>query len=151
MQILQEIPMNSFLHFKFFNFKYTSENKKRKRKVTLFNPHFSLNVNTNVWKIFLRLVKRHFPNENPLHKIFNKNTLKVSYSCMGNVSSVLPVYIKNILYPKKSEVGCNFRSKTDCPLDNKFLSPKTVDKADVQNDTNDENKFYVGVSETPFK
>ena len=31
-------------------------------------------------------VKRHFPKENPLHKIFNKNTLKVSYSCMGNVA-----------------------------------------------------------------
>ena len=26
-------------------------------------------------KIFLKLVKRYFPKENPLHKIFNKNTV----------------------------------------------------------------------------
>ena len=59
----------------------TSEKKKRKRKVIWFNPPFSLNVKTNVGKTFLRLVKRHFPKENPLHKILNKNTLKVSCSC----------------------------------------------------------------------
>ena len=119
----------------------TPEKKKRKRKVIWFNPPFSLNVKTNVGKIFLKLVKRHFPKENPLHKIFNKNTLKFSYSCMGNIAS----------FPKKSEFGCNCRSKTDCPLDNKCLIPKIVYQADVRNDTNDEKKFYLGVSETPFK
>ena len=98
--------------------------KKHKRKVIWFNPPFSLNVKTNVGKIFLKLVKRHFPKENPLHKIFNKNMLKVSYSCMGNIASVLSAHNKSILYPKKSEFGCSCRSKTDCPLDNKFLTPK---------------------------
>ena len=88
----------------------TPEKKKRKRKVIWFNPPFSLNVKTNVGKIFLRLVKRHFPKENPLHKIFNKNMLKVSYSCMGNIASVLSAHNKNILYPKKSEFGFNCRS-----------------------------------------
>ena len=80
----------------------TLEKKKRKRKVIWFNPPFSLNVQSNVGKIFLKLVKRHFPKENSLHKIFNKNTLKVSYSCMGNIASVLSTHNKNILYPKKS-------------------------------------------------
>ena len=79
----------------------TSEKKKRKRKVIWFNPPFSLNVKTNVGKIFLRLVKRHFPKENPPHKIFNKNTLKVSYSCMGNVASILSAHRK-IFYIQKS-------------------------------------------------
>ena len=98
----------------------------------------------------MRLVKRHFPKENRLHKIFNKNTLKISYSCMGNVASVLSAHNRNILYPKKSEFGCNCRSKTDFPLDNKCLTPKIVYQADVWKDTNDEKKFYFGVSETPF-
>ena len=44
----------------------TSEKKKRKRKVIWFNPPFSLNVKTNVGKIFLRLVKRHFAKERPI-------------------------------------------------------------------------------------
>ena len=70
---------------------------------------------------------------------------------MGNVGSVLSAHNRNILYPKKSEFGCNCRSKTDCPLDNKCLTPKIVYQADVRNDTNDEKKFYLGVSETPFK
>ena len=72
--------------------------------VIWFNPPFSLNVKKNVAKIFLRLVKGYFPKENPLHKNFNKNTLKVSYSCMGNVASVLSAHNRNILYPKKSEL-----------------------------------------------
>ena len=76
--------------------------------------------------------------------------LKVSYSCMGNVASILSAHNRNILYPKKSEFGCNCRSMTDCSLDNKCLTLKIVYQADVWNDTNDE-KFYLGVSETPFK
>ena len=56
-------------------------------------------MKTNVGKIFLRLVKRHFSKENPLHKILNKNTLKVGYSCMGNVASILSAH-RNILYLK---------------------------------------------------
>ena len=115
-----------------------------------FNPPFSLNVKTKVGKIFLKLLKRHFPKENPLHKIFKKNTLKVSYSCMGNVASALSAHNRKILYPKKSVFDCNCRSKADCPFDN-CLTPKIVYQADVQNDTNNENKFYLGVTETPFK
>ena len=81
-----------------------------------------------------------------------------SYSVKHNLqklifvpASVLSAHNRNILYPKKSEFGCNCRSKTDCPLDNKCLTPKIVYQADVRNDTNDEKKFYLGVSETPFK
>ena len=88
----------------------TSEKKKCKRKVKWFNPPFSLNVKTALGKIFLRLVKRHFPKENPLHRIFNKNTLNVSYSCIVNVAFVLSAHNRNILCPKKSEFSCNCRS-----------------------------------------
>ena len=52
---------------------------------------------------------------------------------------------------KKSEFGSNFRSRTNCSLDNKCLTPKIVSQADVWNDTNDEKKFYLGVSEETFK
>ena len=105
----------------------------------------------SVEQIFLKLVKRHFPNENPPHKIFNKNSLKVSYSCMGNVASILSAHNRNTLYPKKREFSCNLRSRTDCSLDNKYLTPMIVYQADVRNDTNDEKKIYLVVSETPFK
>ena len=95
--------------------------------------------------------KETFSEENPLHKLFNKNTLKVSYSCIGNVASVLSADNRNILFQKKSEFGCNCRAKTDISLENKCLTPKIVYQADVRKDTNDEKKFYLGLSEIPFK
>ena len=70
---------------------------------------------------------------------------------MGKVASVLSAHNRNILFPKECENGCNCRSKTDCLLDNKCLTPKTVYQTDVRNDTNNEKKFYLEISETPFK
>ena len=50
-----------------------------------------------------------------------------------------------------TEYGCNCRSKESCLLQNKCLTRKILYRADVKNLTNDENKFYLGVTETPFK
>ena len=69
--------------------------------------------------------------------------LKVNYSCMGNVAFVLSAHNRNILYPKKHEFGCDWRSMADCLLANKCLTPKIVYQADVLNDTNDENKSLI--------
>ena len=44
---------------------------------------------------FLKLLKQHFPKSYRLHKIFNKNTVRVSYSCMNNVSSIIHHTIRN--------------------------------------------------------
>ena len=47
--------------------------------------------------------------------------------------------------------GCNCRSRNECPLQNKRLTPKIVYRANIENDINDEKKFYFGVSKTTFK
>ena len=70
---------------------------------------------------------------------------------MGNVASVLSAHNANILDPKKSEFDCNCRSKTDCPLENKYLTHKIVYQAGVRNGTSNEKKLYLGVLPTPFK
>ena len=59
--------------------------RQRHRKVTWFNPPFYLNVKTNVAKVFLQIVKECFPSNHPLHKICNRNTIKVSYKTMPNI------------------------------------------------------------------
>ena len=66
----------------------TKTNKKntQKHKIIWFNPPYCRSVKTNVRRIFLQLVKKHFPKGNSLNKIFSKNTVKVSYSCIGNIS-----------------------------------------------------------------
>ena len=82
--------------------KHGREKKKRRKwKIIWFNPPYSDNVKCNVGKQFLRLVRRHFKKGHKLNKIFNKNTLQVSYSCMRNMSSILTELISNCRHQNK--------------------------------------------------
>ena len=131
---------------------HTSMKKKRNRNIIWFNPPYSMNVKTNIGKSFLQLIRKHFPRHNNLHKIFNKNTVKVSYSCMGNVSSIISSHNHKVLRPPNTEqYGCKCRSKPNCPLQNKCLTPKVIYQANVTNNVNSDEKFYRGLAETPFK
>ena len=67
-----------------------SQRRNRSRKIIWFNPPFSKGVSTNVAKKFLGLLDKHFPRGNPLHRIFNRNTVKVSYSCTKMLLRLLP-------------------------------------------------------------
>ena len=49
----------------------------------------SQTVKTNVARLFLRLLDKHFPGSHILRKLFNRNTIKVSFSCMGNVAYII--------------------------------------------------------------
>ena len=61
-----------------------------------FNPPYSKNVATNIGKSFLKLIDKHFPEGSQLNKIFNRNTVKVSYSCMSNVASIIKSHNKKV-------------------------------------------------------
>ena len=63
----------------------TSNRKNRHRDIIWYNPPYSKNVATNVGRAFLKILDKEFPKGNVLHKIFNRNTVKISYSCMCNV------------------------------------------------------------------
>ena len=127
------------------------ENQKRKRKINIkwFNPPYSKNVETHVGKTFLQLVCKHFPKEHPMHKIFNKNTVQISYSCMRKIGSIISSHNKNILHPKQKSFGCNCRNKENFPLNGECLTPNIIYRADIT--TTNEHKFYYGTSQTTFK
>ena len=94
------------------------QNRTRSRKLIWFNPPFNKSVTTNVAKRFLNLVDRYFPKTNTLHKIFNRNTVKVSYSCTENMAKVIKSHNKKAaMSNEKSVAACNCRNKGDCPLD----------------------------------
>ena len=133
------------------NKKENEEKKKRKRNIIWYNPPYSANVKTNLGKTFFKLISKHFPRENKLYKIFNKNTLKISYSCMKNISAIIASHNRKILNPPNENFGCNCRNKESCPLDNKCLTPKIIYKALVSCPQLNETKTYIGLSETPFK
>ena len=61
-------------------FKAPVKNARRNRnsKVIWFNPPHSLNVKTNIGKVFLKLVRKHLPRSQKLSKIFTLNTIKVN-------------------------------------------------------------------------
>ena len=54
--------------------------RHRSLKIIWYNLPHSMNVETNIGRTFLNLVKKHFPNGQRLNKIFSRSTLEISYS-----------------------------------------------------------------------
>ena len=128
-------------------------NRNRKRQMLYFNPPFSADVKTNIGKRFLMLVDRHFGQDNPLRKIFNRNTLKVSYRCTPNLAKAICGHNAKILKESGNPVeerACSCRNGTNCPLGGQCLQKNLVYQATViQDGTPDQT--YIGLSAPPFK
>ena len=64
-----------------------------------------------------------------LHKIFNRNNLKVSYSCTTNMANIIKNHNGKILN-ERDEIDnrkmCICRNKDLCPLDGKCLTSKVI-------------------------
>ena len=69
--------------------KTSKRTKRESGKVPGSTSPFNINVATNVAKTFLTLIDKHFPRNKMLSKIFNRNTIKVSYSCLPNVKQTI--------------------------------------------------------------
>ena len=95
---LKDANYDLMLHFDQEN-SQSSKKRKRRRNVLWFNPPFSLNVKTNIGKKFFAILDKHFPKENPLSKLFNRKTVKLSYSCMQSMKSFISGHNKKILSP----------------------------------------------------
>ena len=77
--------------------------RNRQRNIIWFNPPFSMSVSTNIGRNFLSLIDKHFPLHHKLHKIFNRNTVKVSYSYMNNVKSIITKHNAHIAGKNKPQ------------------------------------------------
>ena len=80
-----------------------------------------MGVVNNLGKEFFKLLKINFPRGNPLHKIFSKNCVKLSYSCMPNINGIINKSNIAKLSKEKNKViaKCNRRDKVRCPLEDK--------------------------------
>ena len=74
------------------------QRKNRNRNVTWFNPPWSNNVKSNIGKQFLAILKESFPPTHKLHKICNKNYIKLSYRCMPNIRREISKHNNKVLY-----------------------------------------------------
>ena len=125
--------------------------RHRNSKVIWFNPPYSLNVKANIGKVFLKLVRKHFPRSHKLSKIFNLNTIKISYSSVPNAKNLIKQHNSKILNKDRNKIqrSCNCGIKESCPLNSKCLHQCMVYKAEVS--TNTTYKEYYGASEKEFK
>ena len=88
-----------------------------------------------------------------VNKIFNRSSIKVGYSCMKNMKSIMKSHNSAILKKhtlKKPAKTCNCRNKVTCPLRGKCLANGVVYKATVSSHGT-ESKSYIGLSGGDFK
>ena len=129
------------------------EAKKRKRSIIWFNPPYSRAVKTNVGKLFLQIMDKHFPPGNPLNKIFNRNKVKMSYSCTANLARKISGHNAKILNSNKQQEpskDCNCRRRDECPVKGKCLQSGVIYQATVTRE-DDRVDTYIGLSEPSFK
>ena len=117
-----------------------------------FTPPFNKACATNIGRQFLCIVDKHFGEKtNKFHKIFNRNLLKVSYSCLPNMRRIVTSHNKKITSPKDKVLDpCNCRNKNNCPFSGSCQSSEIVYKAKVIPDNGD-TKHYIGLTENKFK
>ena len=126
--------------------------KNRERGIIWYNPPFSKNVSTNIGRTFLKLLDVEFTEEHVLHKIFNRNTIKISYSCMPNLKQNIDGHNKSILHKKiVPPRSCNCRVKTECPMSGNSLKKSVVYQATVSTEDHHPPQTYVGLTENSFK
>ena len=126
--------------------------RNRQRNIIWYNPPFSKSVKTNIGRTFLQLISRHFPRHHKYHSLFNKNNVKVSYSCMDNMQSIINKHNKKVTSidtKPNAQDQCNCRDKDQCPIDNNCLTSAVIYNARVT--TGDTTNNYIGLTEGTFK
>ena len=74
--------------------------KNEKRDMIWCNPPYSANIVTNFGKPFHSLLDKYSPPHNKFHKIFNRNTLKISYSCIPSMKTTINSHSHEVTNPK---------------------------------------------------
>ena len=120
----------------------------RKRNITWFNPPFDMRVEKPIGKQLFKAINDYFPESHKLRKIFNKNTIKLSYSCMPNIKAAIDNHNKQKTEPeRKSEVKpCNCRNKAECPLKGSCREQEIVYQATVATEDGEDAQTYAGLT-----
>ena len=126
----------------------------RKTQIIWFNPLYSKNVTTKVGEFCLSLIDKLFPPHHKLHKLFNRNNLKISYGCFPNIKSRIKTHNRKVVYlsPTIGRRTWNCINITQCPVQQKCLSNNILYQANITPIGEiSETKVYYGICETAFK
>ena len=96
--------------------------QNRKLQIICLNPPFNLKMKTKIGKSFLKLLYQYFPCHNKLHRHFNQNNMKISYSCMPHMNSNTYTHNHKVRIDKPNETEID---NCDC---HNFHWPKFIEK-----------------------
>ena len=133
-----------------------TKKKNRRRPCIWFNPPFSKTVKTNIGKIFLKLIDSSFQPDNPLRKLFTRQTVKVSYRCMPNMAQAMARHNSGVLRDRQEEHDqqhqCNCRAgPAACPVQGKCKTDCVVYRATVTETQTGKVETYTGGTAQTFK
>ena len=92
-----------------------------------------------------------------MHKIFNRGTVKISYSCTPNMATLIKRHNAHVCTlaareELKTERHCNCRGGTEaCPLEGECLTKGVVYEASVTPEGGGPVMQYIGSTATTFK
>ena len=70
--------------------------KKWRQNLIWYYPDYEYNLKTNAGKIFLKLLKKHFPKSYLFPNTFNKKTVKLNYISTRNIARVITSFSQNV-------------------------------------------------------
>ena len=96
-----------------------------------------------------------FYPKHPLSKLFNKNTMKLSYSCTPNIKSIIASHNHTVINKEteraSQERTCNCRVKNNCPMQGNCLMRNIIYQATVTRKDSNQKESYIGLTENRFK
>ena len=125
--------------------------RQRKRNLTYFNPPYSMIVQTNVGKEFLKILDTSFPPGNKLHGKLNRHNVKLSYCCMPNMKRRIDRHNIQKLASGEEEVveRCNC-THFECPVNGLCGKKNCIYHATVES-SDGATESYVGSTSQTFK
>ena len=114
-----------------------------------------LSLKTNVGKEFLQLLDRAFPASNPLHKLFDRHTVKIGYKCMPNMATNVARHNAKVLSGDNTSTSqakkCDCEGGTpSCPVQGECRQQGVVYKASVTEKTSGTTETYTGLTGREF-
>ena len=149
------------------NFSTLKKKKKKKKKKKTSQLHqekrtgngksfglipYNQGVKMDIGREFLKIIYRCFAPTHKLHKILNKNTVKISYSCIPNVRSIIDGDNKRKLRAAQKPNTVkkyNCPKNTECPLEGECLANEVIYQATGKCKGKEEK--CAGLTATDFK
>ena len=102
----------------------------------------------------IKLISKHFSPNHKFVKTLNKNTIKLSYSCMPNIRSKANGQNKKILPPNstKPQKLCNYFVEEDCPINGLCLRSSILYQVTIKcSKSKCRQKRYKGICKMTLK